>query len=77
MVLQHFQVESLLMFESEENGKVLCQLWPVELASSLPWHQTPSKNLDPERKVANVSDMFSQQPVNKFIFPVPSLFSHG
>lgn len=31
VVLQHFQVEALLMCQSEKNQAVLCQLWP--------WHQ--------------------------------------
>lgn len=66
MVLQHFQLELLLMFKKEENKKVLCQLWPVELASSLSWHQIPHENLDPEKKVANLTWSPTNPLINSF-----------
>lgn len=76
VVLQHFQVEALLMCQSEKNQAVLCQLWP--------WHQDHlsrqenclelTGKLHLNRKFADLQHVGSYQPANKLIFPAPSLF---
>lgn len=71
MVLQHFQVESLLMFQNKKKSRSSLLTVASRTRVIFPgirYQPEHAENVDPEKKVAHLYNTVSHQPVNEFIF---------